>query len=135
MSDSLRGALTAAEEEARHLNTAHAQARQVRQELKELRDSHEAVQSELASARGRLSAFDDSCKHSLDRVGALSAALQEAQQAKVCCAAQNKLCVLSVMGHKRPCIQQWLLGFSLNLIVCHCFAVMHRMNFTSLGRW
>lgn len=89
MSDSLRGALAAAEEEARHLNTAHAQAQQVRQELKELRDSHEAVQAELASTRGRLSAFDDSCKHSLDRVGALSAALQEAQQAKVCCAEQT----------------------------------------------
>ncbi len=39
--------------------------------------------SELAVAKGRLSAFDESCQHSLDRVQTLSAALQEAQQAKV----------------------------------------------------
>lgn len=39
--------------------------------------------SELAVAKGRLSAFDESCQHSLDRVQTLSAALQEAHQAKV----------------------------------------------------
>lgn len=76
-------ALAAAQEEAKLAEAARQQATSARQELESLRGSHEAVLSELAVAKGRLSAFDESCQHSLDRVQTLSAALQEAQQAKV----------------------------------------------------
>ena len=83
MSDNLREALAAALQQANNLGAAQNMSQKLRQELEELAVSHEAAQAELASARGRLSAFDDSCKHSLERVADLSAALQGAQQAKV----------------------------------------------------
>lgn len=83
VSDSLREALAGAGDQLTHLHTAQSQAHQLRQDLSELRTLHEAALAELASARGRMSAFDDSCRHSLDRVATLSAALQEAQLAKV----------------------------------------------------
>jgi len=76
-------ALAAAEEEAKLLESARQHAQSTKQELDSLKAAHEMLQGELAVAKGRLSAFDDSCQHSLDRVQALSAALQEAQQAKV----------------------------------------------------
>ena len=76
-------ALAAAQEEAKLAEAARQQATSARQELESLRGTHEAVLSELAVAKGRLSAFDESCQHSLDRVQTLSAALQEAHQAKV----------------------------------------------------
>ena len=76
-------ALAAAQEEAKLVDPARQQAHATQQELASLRAAHEAVQGELAVAKGRLSAFDESCQHSLDRVQALSAALQGAQQAKV----------------------------------------------------
>lgn len=65
------------------MDPARQQAHATQEELASLRAAHEAVQGELAVATGRLSAFDESCRHSLDRVQALSAALQGAQQAKV----------------------------------------------------
>lgn len=87
VSDDLREAFATALQQANSLGAAQNMTQKLRQELEELAASHEAAQAELASARGRLSAFDDSCKHSLDRVAALSAALQEAHQAKVSSAA------------------------------------------------
>jgi len=76
-------ALAAAQEEAKLAEAAKRQAISARQELESLRGTHEAVLSELAVAKRRLSAFDESCQHSLNRVQTLSAALQEAHQAKV----------------------------------------------------
>ncbi len=76
-------ALATAQEEAKLAEAARQQATSARQELELLRGTHEAVLSNLAVAKGRLSAFDESCQHSLDRVQTLSAALQEAHQAKV----------------------------------------------------
>ena len=76
-------ALAAAQEEAKLAEAVRQQATSAQQELESLRGPHEAVLSELAVAKGRLSAFDESCQHSLDRVQTLSAALQEAHQAKV----------------------------------------------------
>ncbi|KAL0021101.1 hypothetical protein WJX79_006880 [Trebouxia sp. C0005] len=75
-------ALAAAQEEAKLAEAVRQQATSAQQELESLRGPHEAVLSELAVAKGRLSAFDESCQHSLDRVQTLSAALQEAHQAK-----------------------------------------------------
>lgn len=83
MSDSLREALAGAGDQVKQLTTAKSQAHQLGQQLGELKAAHAAVHAELGSARGRLSAFDDSCRHSLDRVAALSAALQESDLAKV----------------------------------------------------
>ena len=65
------------------LSSDQEQAETTQQELAALRSAHKALQSELAVARGQLSGVDASCQHSLDRVQSLSAALQEAQQAKV----------------------------------------------------
>ena len=76
-------ALAAAQEEAKLAEAARQQAASARLEVESLRGTHEALLSELAVVKGRLSAFDESCQHSLDRVQTLSAALQEAHQAKV----------------------------------------------------
>ena len=76
-------ALAAAQEEVQHLSSVKQQADAVQNEMAAVRSAHEAVQGDLAVAKGRLSGFDDSCQLSLDRVQSLSAALQEAQQAKV----------------------------------------------------
>ena len=77
-------ALAAAQEEAQQLSAVKQQAAAAQHELAELKSAHEALHSELGVAKGRLSGFDESCQLSLDRVQSLSAALQEAQQAKVC---------------------------------------------------
>ena len=77
------------------MGSVKQQADAARQELAALKSSHEALHSEVAVAKGRLSGFDESCQLSLDRVQSLSAALQEAQQAKVCtaqCAAYLIVC-------------------------------------------
>ena len=75
--------LAAAQEEVQHLSSVKKQADAVQNELAAVQSAHEALQGELAVAKGRLSGFDESCQLSLDRVQSLSAALQEAQQAKV----------------------------------------------------
>lgn len=76
-------ALAAAQEDVQHLSSAQKQADAVQSELAALKSAHEALQGELAVAKGRLSGFDESCQLSLDKVQSLSAALQEAHQAKV----------------------------------------------------
>lgn len=81
--ESVSLALTAAQEEAQQQRSVKQQAEAAQRELAALNSAHEALQSELAVARGRLSGFDESCQLSLDRVQSLSASLQEAQQAKV----------------------------------------------------
>ena len=75
--------MAAAQEEAKLLDSARHHAQSSQQELALLTSAHETLQSKLAVDKGRLSAFDESCRHALDRVQTLSAALQEAQQAKV----------------------------------------------------
>ena len=81
--ESASDALTATQQQVKQLSSAKQQAETTLQELAALRSAHQAVQSELAVAKGRLAGVDESCQHSLDRVQSLSAALQEAQQAKV----------------------------------------------------
>ena len=76
-------ALAAAQEDVHRLSSGKNQADAVQSELAALKSAHEALQGELAVAKGRLSGFDDSCQLSLNKVQSLSAALQEAQQAKV----------------------------------------------------
>lgn len=110
---SLQESLAAAEEEAQHLGTAQAGVRDLTQQLEALRGSFEAVQADLTSAHGRLAAFDDSCRHSLDKIEALSAALQEAQHAKVCSAQSRTSCLGQVVNN---CI----LTFSDAVTCCSC---------------
>lgn len=75
--------MAAAQEEVQQLSSAKQQADSAQSELAAVKSAHEALQHELAVAKGQLSGFDVSCQLSLDRVQSLSAALQEAQQAKV----------------------------------------------------
>ena len=81
--ESARLALAAAEEAVQHLSSVKKQANAAQNELAVAKSAREALQAELAVAKARLSGFDESCQLSLDRVQSLSAALQEAQQAKV----------------------------------------------------
>ena len=81
--DATRVALAEASKEAELVASAQQQAQHAQHELQTLGLQHEQLQAELAVTNGRLSAFDDSCQRSLDRVQTLSAALQEAQHAKV----------------------------------------------------
>ena len=59
------------------------QCQHAQQELSNLKLEHESLQREMAVTNGRVSAFDESCQRSLERVETLAAALQQAQQAKV----------------------------------------------------
>ena len=74
------GATSKALAEAQH---AQQHSQHAQQELSNLKLEHEALQREVAVTSGRLSAFDESCQRSLERVQTLAAALQQAQQAKV----------------------------------------------------
>lgn len=118
-------ALADAEQEAQWLSSVKQQAEATQEELTALKSTHEALLSELAVTGGRLAGFDESCRHSLDRVQHLSAALQEAQQAKVAFLIVLHLCDCSshdcgffhplqlVLNQRVPCRQH-----SFHLSVC-----------------
>ena len=94
-------ALATAQEEVQHLSSVKQQADAIQSEMAAVKSAHEAVQGELAVAKGRLSGFDESCQLSLDRVQSLSAALQEAQQAKVESPTSLSLSSVSLFCHSR----------------------------------
>lgn len=78
------------------LSSAKQQADAAQSELAAAKSAHEALQRELAVAKGQLSGFDVSCQLALDRVQSLSAALQEAQQAKVESPTSSRIPVFTV---------------------------------------